>query len=221
MNMNVKKLGIALCLVAAGVAGRFFLSGLLPSTPHLTVTLHGITQPLFMMDLFFVVATVSLLGGLLLGRRYALLIPLAVMLVTDVVLGNTAIFLFTWSGFAFIALLGGYARSRLSPGPISVAQMAGLGVGSVLLYDLWTNLGCWLGWYPHTLEGLSACFTLALPFTLWHLLSTTAAVTATAVALATLNLTPLPQTSPEPSPLSRYTPVAAALGLALLSLASL
>lgn len=219
--MNITKLSLALCLVAVGVAGRLFLSGLLPSTPHLTITLNGITQPLFMMDLFFVVAAVSLFSGLLLGRRYGLLVPLLIMLITDVMLGNTAIFLFTWSGFAFIALLGGYARRHLSSGPAVLPQMAGAGVGAVLLYDLWTNLGCWLGWYPHTLDGLAACFTLALPFTLWHLLSTTVLVMAVAVPLSVLDLAPVSTTFPVPSLLHRYTPVAAALCLALLSLASL
>jgi hypothetical protein len=53
----------------------------------------------------------------------------------------------------------------------------GAGIGSVLLYDLWTNFGCYLGWYPHNLSGLSLCYTLSIPFTLWHLLSTTIAIT--------------------------------------------
>ena len=52
----------------------------------------------------------------------------------------------------------------------------GAGIGSVLLYDFWTNFGCWLGWYPPNLSGLMLCYTLSIPFTLWHLLSTTIAI---------------------------------------------
>jgi len=228
MEMStIRKIGIAGVLVALGVIGRLLLQDMLPQTPHLYMTINGITQPVFMMDLFFVVATVSLFAGVLLGRHYALLVPMAVMIITDVALGNTTIFMFTWSGFVFIALLGGYARrarARRSPTTFSALHMAGLSVGSVLIYDVWTNFGCWLGWYPHTVGGLATCFTVALPFTLWHLLSTVAAVTAVTVplALALRNVTPIIRTSHRyPSLLHRYSPVAAAVCLAVFSVASL
>ncbi|MDH7507388.1 MAG: hypothetical protein QHH15_06370, partial [Candidatus Thermoplasmatota archaeon] len=44
--------------------------------------------------------------------------------------------------------------------------------------DLWTNFGTWLGgWgYSYTWEGLALCYTKAIPFMLWHLLSTTIAM---------------------------------------------
>ena len=37
--------------------------------------------------------------------------------------------------------------------------------GSVLFF-VWTNFGVWAFWnlYPHTLEGLVACYTAAIPF---------------------------------------------------------
>ena len=148
---------------------------------------------------------------------------MGVMIITDVALGNTTIFLFTWSGFVFIALLGGYVHRAQSSTTFSALHMAGLGVGSVLIYDIWTNFGCWLGWYPHTVNGLATCFTVALPFTLWHLLSTVAVVTAVTILLTLHNRTPVLRWSSQryPSLLHRYSPVAAAVCLALLSVASL
>jgi len=181
MVHDKKRLLIAVSLIAIGVAGRIYLRGLLPSTPHIYMTINGITQPIFMMDMFFVVAAVSLFGGILLGGYYSLIIPMSVMLITDIYYGNTYIFLFTWSGFVLIGLVG-YLRGRnLSFDAKSVARIAGVGIGSVLVYDIWTNFGSWLGWYPHTLNGLATCFSLAIPFTLWHLLSTAAAVTALSI----------------------------------------
>ncbi len=181
MMGDKNRLVLAALLVSLGVLGRIFLNGILPNTPHIYITIGGITQPVFMMDMLFVVAAVALFSGILLGGYYSFIVPMGVMLITDIYYGNSYIFLFTWSGFIFIGLTG-YLNSRgLSFNTKSVAKIAGMGIGSVLIYDLWTNFGSWLGWYPHTLNGLTTCFTLALPFTLWHLLSTVALVTVLSV----------------------------------------
>ncbi|MFO8133101.1 MAG: DUF6580 family putative transport protein [Thermoplasmatota archaeon] len=181
MHDTQKKILIAGLLVAAGVIGRILLSQMLPHAPHATMTLNGITQPVFMLDMFFVVGAIALFSGILLGGMYSIAVPLAVMAITDLYHGNTSIFLFTWTGFAFIGLLGATARRHgLTRSPLGIA---GLGIGGVLLYDAWTNLGCWLGWYPHGMAGLATCYTMALPFTLWHLLSTTMAVAALSIPL--------------------------------------
>ena len=164
----------AFILIMAGVLGRICLSGFLPNTPSWYITINGITQPVFMMDLFFVVAVISLLSGLLLRGYYTFIVPFLIMLITDIYYGNNYIFLFTWSGFILIALLGFLISNRKST--LNIPVVMGTGIVGVLLYDLWTNFGCWLGWYPHTLNGLILCYTVAIPFTLWHLLSTVAAI---------------------------------------------
>lgn len=181
MMHDKNRLLVAVSLIVMGVAGRIYLRGLLPNTPHIYMTINGIAQPVFMMDMFFVVAAVSLFSGILLGGYYSLIVPMCVMLITDMYYGNTYILLFTWSGFVMIGLMGYLNGAGLSFNAKSVAKIAGMGIGSVLVYDIWTNFGSWLGWYPHTLNGLATCFSLAIPFTLWHLLSTAAAVTALAV----------------------------------------
>jgi len=164
----------AFILIIAGVLGRIYLRNFLPNTPSWYITINGITQPVFMMDLFFVVAVISLLSGLLLRGYYTFIVPFLIMLITDIYYGNNYIFLFTWSGFILIALLGFLISNRKST--LNIPVVMGTGIVGVLLYDLWTNFGCWLGWYPHTLNGLILCYTVAIPFTLWHLLSTVAAI---------------------------------------------
>ena len=164
----------AFILIIAGVLGRIYLRNFLPNTPSWYITINGITQPVFMMDLFFVVAVISLLSGLLLRGYYTFIVPFLIMLITDIYYGNNYIFLFTWSGFILIALLGFLISNRKST--LNIPIVIGTGIVGVLLYDLWTNFGCWLGWYPHTLNGLILCYTVAIPFTLWHLLSTVAAI---------------------------------------------
>jgi len=173
-----KKMGLMLTLIIAGVIGRLSLSKFLPPSPDIFINLNGITQPLLMMDLFFLIATISMLSGFLLDRRgYSLLVPVSTMLITDLIIGNNLIFLFTWSGFAMLALLSYTLKSRGMFCMQRKSMIFGTGIAGVLLYDLWTNFGCWLLWYPHTIKGLILCYTLAIPFTLWHLLSMSLAIT--------------------------------------------
>ncbi len=130
-----------------------------------------------MMDLFFLIAIISILSGLLLKSYYVFIVPLSIMFITDVIIGNNYIFLFTWSGFAMIGLIGYILKIKNKFTIQKTPLIFGASIGSVLLYDLWTNFGCWLGWYPHTFNGLAVCYTVAIPFMLWHLLSTTLTLT--------------------------------------------
>jgi len=181
---NKSKIIIASLLITLGVVGRLTLSELLPNTPSLYLNIGGMTQPLFMMDLFFLVAVIALLSGLILGSYYAFIVPISVILITDVLLGNNYILLFTWSGFAMIGLIGYLLKAKNKFTIKNTPTIFGAGIASVLLYDLWTNFGCWLGWYPHNVAGLSTCFTVALPFMLWHILSTTVAIALVVLPIA-------------------------------------
>ena len=187
--MDRRKMAIVLLLMVGGVAGRLTLSELLPPSPEIYININGITQPLLMMDLFFLIATISMLSGFLLDRRYSIVVPVSIMLLTDLIIGNNLIFIFTWSGFAMIALLSHILKSRRGFNLQSKYLILGTGIAGVLLYDIWTNFGCWLMWYPHTLEGLILCYTLAIPFTLWHLLSTALSITLVILPIAYLKET--------------------------------
>lgn len=173
---NISKIMIAASLVIIGVIGRLTLAELLPSSPSIYLTFNGVTQPMFMMDMFFIIAIIAILSGLLLGSYYAFFIPVSVMLITDIIIGNNYIFLFTWSGFAIIGLVAYMLKAKNKFTIQKTPLIFGAGIGSVILYDLWTNFGCWLGWYPKSLEGLALCYTAGLPFMLWHILSTTIAI---------------------------------------------
>ncbi len=174
---NMSKIFIASALITIGVIGRLAFLEFLPSSPSIYITLNSVTQPMFMMDLFFLVAIICVLSGLLLKSYFVFLVPLSIMIITDIIIGNNFIFLFTWSGFIMIGFISLVLKSKNKFTIQKTPLIFGASIGSVLLYDLWTNLGCWLGWYPNTIEGLIICFNNALPFTLWHLLSTTVALT--------------------------------------------
>ncbi len=170
---NIPKMFIAFLLIVTGVIGRLTLSKLLPSSPSIYLNLNGLSQPLFMIDLFFFIAIVTILSALFLKSYYVFFVPLSVLLITDIVLGNNYIFLFTWSGFVVIGLIFYLLKTKNKFTIKKAPLLFGAGIGSVILYDIWTNFGSFLGWYPKTISGLTMCYTVALPFMLWHILSTT------------------------------------------------
>ena len=175
INLNQNKILIAGFLVFLGVLLRVLLHNNLPGSPEIFININGITQNMFIFDLFFVVAIISILSGILLGGYYTYFVPITVMIITDLIIGNNWILLFTWSGFAFIGIIGYLLKTKNSLTFSKIPRILGAGIIGILLYDIWTNFGTWLGGFGYSLniEGLTMCYTMALPFMFWHLLSTT------------------------------------------------
>jgi hypothetical protein len=102
----------------------------------------------------------------LLRNRFAMLAPLVVVAISDLVLTNSAILVFTWTAWAVIGVASWWTR-RASGGARFVAAL-GFGVGSSLWFYLWTNFGVWLQgrgtFYPAGFDGLLASYVAGLPF---------------------------------------------------------
>jgi hypothetical protein len=102
----------------------------------------------------------------LLRNRFAMLAPLVVVAISDLVLTNSAILVFTWTAWAVIGVASWWTR-RASGGARFVAAL-GFGVGSSLWFYLWTNFGVWLQgrgtFYPAGIDGLLASYVAGLPF---------------------------------------------------------
>jgi hypothetical protein len=185
---NKNRISLAIIFITIGSIIRILLHNNLPGSPSIYITVNEITQPMFMLDLFFVVAIISLLSGIILGGYYAFVVPITVMVITDLIIGNNWILLFTWSGFAVLGIIGYLLKTKNSLKIQKIPRILGAGIVGILLYDLWTNFGTWLGgWYSHTFEGLVLCYTNALPFMFWHLLSTTVAMSLIIVPIVYLD----------------------------------
>ena len=165
---NLQQLMIIIGLILFGTIGRYVLFGM------------GV-QP---FPNFEVIMVVTFLSIMLIRSPIALIVPLISMIGSDLLIGNpifvgdqmNRIVLFTYSGFAIIGLITLLNKNRLwsSLGRFrlkSVGLMAGLGIGSVLLYDVWTNMGWWYLMYPHDGPSLIMVYTAGLPFMLYHLIS--------------------------------------------------
>ena len=161
---NLKILG-AMVMIALGISGRVALRPFVPAG-----------SALIAFDLFAIIGIMSVLAGLLLGGIYSIVVPLGAMAGSDLIFGNGLIFVFTWSGFALMGILGWQARKDRAPNATFGLRLTGIGVAGILAFDLWTNLGWWLltPMYPHTAAGLAACYAMGLPFMVGHLLTTAA-----------------------------------------------
>lgn len=109
------------------------------------------------------ILTTSVLASLYLGRRYGIAVALVALAISDLVLGNTMIMIFTWSSFALMALAGTMIKRR----PVAAGVY---GIAAALWFYLYTNFGVWLigGLYQHTMAGLLHSYVMGLPFLRLH-----------------------------------------------------
>ena len=134
----------------------------------LAILILGLVSRVFVhMPNFTPVIALALFGGATLDRRTAVVLPVVIMALTDLVLGLHATMPFTWGSVMLIAVLGLRLRQRAN-----FKNVALFSIASAVLFFLITNLGCWLTMYPRNLAGLEACFVAALPFLRSTLVST-------------------------------------------------
>ena len=111
---------------------------------------------------FTPIAAIALFGGAQFAdKRLAFFVPLAAMLLSDLVLGFHSGMTFVYGSFALIVCLGLGLRSRRAP-----LSIAGAALTASLLFFAVTNFGVWAAgmWYPRTFAGLVACYAAAVPF---------------------------------------------------------
>lgn len=109
---------------------------------------------------FTPVAAIALFAGSYLNKKYAILVPLLLMAVSDIFLGMHNVIIFTWGSFVLTALLGNLLRNKTG-----ALRIAGMSLAASLIFFVVSNFGVWImGWYPQNLNGLINCYVMALPF---------------------------------------------------------
>jgi hypothetical protein len=110
---------------------------------------------------FAPIAALALFGGAYFDRRYAFILPFAVLLASDALLGFYDGIAWVYGSFFLVSLIGWALRSNRTVGRTAGASLA----GSVVFFVL-TNFGVWLqtNFYTHDLAGLINCYVAALPF---------------------------------------------------------
>ncbi len=118
---------------------------------------------------FTPVLSMALLGGLYLKGRRAVLVPLALMVISDFIIGFHNMMFFTWGSIVLISIFGLWLKERKS-----FVTVLGGSMASAVIFFIVTNFGAWLTLYPHTMDGLRQCYILAIPFFRSTLVSTMA-----------------------------------------------
>lgn len=120
---------------------------------------------------FTAIGAVALFSGLYFPKRQALLLPLAAMVLSDIILGfyEPRIMFAVYTSFVLTVLIGTYVANKKNAVRIISAAISGS-----LLFFLVTNAAVWAfgTMYPHTLSGLFSSYYMALPFWRNELLGT-------------------------------------------------
>lgn len=110
---------------------------------------------------FAPIGALALFSGVYIRKKYALIIPLIAMVISDLFIGWHNLVLFTWGSFALIVVIGWWVRKRKNIFTVVSGSLA----GSVAFF-LITNFAVWTftPLYAKTTPGLVLCFTMAIPF---------------------------------------------------------
>lgn len=98
--------------------------------------------------------------------RYSLITLFGSIVISDIIIGNSLIFLFTWSGFLFTLIIGRFLRFSKFKSPI----LSGLfgGVLGTFIFFFWTNFGVVVlgSMYTPDINGLIQSYINGIPFLL-------------------------------------------------------
>ena len=104
---------------------------------------------------FTPVTSLALFSGIMFQRKWlSILVPIVAMLLSDLVLGFEMISLWVYAAFMLVTI-SGWVLKQMNVKSILVSSM---------IFFIVSNFGAWVLGYPHTIEGLLMCYTLAIPF---------------------------------------------------------
>jgi hypothetical protein len=117
---------------------------------------------------FTAIGAMALFGGTYFdSKKQSLIVPLAALLISDLILGFHSTMLFVYGAVALIGILGWNLREEKS-----VAKVATLTLTSSLVFFVVSNFGVWMmdAMYAKTALGLWTCFVAAIPFFTYQVL---------------------------------------------------
>ena len=138
----------------------FSLNAIISPMLALIIISFGILSRIVVhMPNFTPVLSMAFLGGMYLKGRQAVLLPLALMVISDLIIGFYPWMVMTWGCIILVSLLGLWFKDRKN-----VVSILGGSIASAVVFFVVSNFGAWLSLYPHTTDGLRQCYILAIPF---------------------------------------------------------
>ena len=104
---------------------------------------------------FSPVTAIALFSGLnFKNKKFAFLIPILILFISDLFIGISVINIFVYSGFLLVVQLGSKIKS---------IRFLNIILASLIFFII-SNFGVWIIGYPKTIDGLILCYTMAIPF---------------------------------------------------------
>ncbi len=88
------------------------------------------------------------------NKWFSIVFPLISMILSDIVLGFSSISLWVYSAFILITMFS-WITKELKWTSVLISSF---------IFFIVSNFGVWVLSYPHTIEGLITCYTMAIPF---------------------------------------------------------
>jgi len=113
---------------------------------------------------FAPIAAIALFGGVYLSRKIAFILPMAVMVISDIFLGGyyeIGLMIVIYGCFLFFVILGFWLKKHKK-----WYNIGGSAILSAIIFFVVTNFAVWAftPWYAKTLAGLFQCYLMAIPF---------------------------------------------------------
>ena len=117
---------------------------------------------------FAPVAAVAIFAGFFMNKKYAIIIPIAATVLSDIFIGFYPYVLWVYGTYAIIALIGLMMQSRVqnSTGIKKGGYIYGTTIAASIIFFLVTNFGVWTSglFYEMSIKGLMASYIAAIPF---------------------------------------------------------
>ena len=103
--------------------------------------------------------SIALLSGLYTKNKYFVILPISIMLVSDIIIGNHVTAFWVYTSLALIFMLGYFVSKN------NYFQILQYSIFSSLIFFLVSNFGVWItGGYVFDFNGLLSCYIAAIPF---------------------------------------------------------
>ncbi|MCI0450516.1 MAG: hypothetical protein L0Y79_12175 [Chlorobi bacterium] len=117
---------------------------------------------------FAPITAIALFSGAYLNKKYAFIIPLIALVISDTFIGFYSYIYWVYGTFLLIALIGLWLKSRVenSNGFKKAGYIFGTAFVSSVIFFLVTNFGVWTSgmFYEMNFSGLIQSYTMAIPF---------------------------------------------------------
>ena len=112
---------------------------------------------------FTPISAIALFGGVYFSRKIAFLLPLIIMVISDIFIGyyEVGLMISVYGSFFICVLLGLWLKNHKK-----WYTVLGSSVFASLIFFFITNFAVWIftPWYAKTIFGLIQCYLMALPF---------------------------------------------------------